>query len=64
MELIILPLFFPLLLVGWVFDDATRLARRRDRDLANAYARTWLALHGSFDELAQVEAARAEQRRG
>jgi len=54
-ELILLPLFFPLLLVGWVWDDPARLGRRLERERLEAFRRTWLRLHGTVEELGALE---------
>ena len=45
MELVLLPFFMPLLLLGWYFDDAERELRRREQERLEAYERTWLRIH-------------------
>lgn len=62
-ELMLLPLFFPLLLVGWVFDDPERLGRRLERERLEAFRRTWLRLHGTVDELGELEPGEGELER-
>jgi hypothetical protein len=54
-EFLILPFFFPLLLIGWVIDDhpiaASPGGARSERERERLFHETWLPIHGSADEL-------------
>ena len=45
-EIVILPFFMPLLLIGWLLDDPDRELRRFEEERLRAYERTWLRLFG------------------
>ncbi len=51
MALIFLPMFMPLLLVGWVLDADGPWRERSQRRQLRAFFRTWMPLHGSVEEL-------------
>lgn len=54
-ELILLPFFMPLLLIGWIIDNPEREARQRRARQQRAFPGMWLQLHGSVDEVQQLD---------
>ena len=55
MELILLPFFMPLLLIGWVIDNPERHARQLQSRQQRAFPGLWLQLHGSVDEVGELD---------